>query len=118
MDNELINLLERGDGKETDSTNTKETAVKCNNTLKGIIGACFWGLSIAVSKICVQILDKRVPCLQLNAWRFLISGCVMCIYLTFIKTLPIIRQEGKALAFKNVICKISFLFGPYLVYLG
>ncbi len=118
METELINLLDRGDGKETDKTNPKETAVKCNNTLKGIIGACFWGLSIAVSKICVQILDKRVPCLQLNAWRFLISGCVMSIYLTFIKTLPIIRQEGKVSAFKNVICKILFSFDPHFTYLG
>ncbi len=88
MNNELISLLERKSQTEKNERKDIEPDKKCNATLKGIIGVSLWALSIAISKICVQILDHRVPHLQLNAWRFLISGGFMSIYLLRSKTLP------------------------------
>ncbi len=103
MLSESAKLIEKKSEKGSNESNDKRTAQKYNNTLKGIIGACFWGLSIAISKICVQILDQRVPHLQLNAWRFFLSGCYMSVYLTTVKVVPTVKYDNLKVMMKCLI---------------
>ncbi len=116
MSNESIHLFNKKTESEADKrkdsqTNTNE---KSSNIVKGVLGACLWGLSNAISKICVQMLDNRVPHLQLNAWRFLISGCLISIYLISARTLSSIENNNIVSSGLYAILDVSLALVKYI----
>ena len=83
-DQELESLLNRGENKQEKEDNNEENKLHSNYQYvqigKGSLAAVVWALLNAVSKICVQALEEKVPHLQLNTMRFIVSGC----FITFI----------------------------------
>ena len=75
---ELASLLASMKGKQETEDKNAENLQSGHDFIKiakGSLAAVIWALLNAVSKICVQALMEKVPHLELNTMRFVISGC-------------------------------------------
>ncbi len=80
---ELVSLLDSEKKNQENEGNRNEKCDSHHNYIqiaKGSLAAVVWALLDAVSKICVQALQGKVPDLQLNTMRLAASVCFLTLF--------------------------------------
>ena len=82
----LLSAQEASDQKEKDDISFVET-------LKGLGAALVWLSLVIGGVICVQLLEQRVPDLELNAWRFGIPLMIYSVLILITRQWPLISKS-------------------------
>ncbi len=91
----LLGDNEEGKIYATESDKTNSKGYPWTESLPFVVVMAFlWKFLAAVSKICVQALEGRVPAFELNAIRCFLMLCVWSLYFLFKRKLPKVEREN------------------------
>ena len=86
---ELKALLQEPNSKKTSDDDTGSTL----KTVKGLIGACLWVIFMVISTVSVQLLQKRIPDFELNAFRCGLPLVITSIGILVTRKWPVIERK-------------------------
>ncbi len=80
METELEHLIDNNIDKDNPAEPSNDEQQSVFTTIVGIVAAFIFIFLIAISKICVQALEDRIPPFELNAMRCFVPFCGWSLY--------------------------------------